>query len=584
MASILKEKARLGKFHIEVEEVDISRRDDDDLSQEAKQEEILRRIGAGEFDAVICTPPCSTWSRVRAANMRGPPPIRDRNYPWGYPWVKKKFEQELQLGNILVRFTIRVVETALGVYKVFVLVEHPEDLGTVAREEDKAVLKPASIWQLPDLRKLVGERLATVAINQCCWGAGWRKPTRLLTTSGKIKQWGPNEWPSFDDEGFYEGPLTRDCGCQVAISLAKKSNDEGFRTTGSSVYPPGMDEGIADAIMQHCLDRHTSPPEVGEKRACEACGNEDREERKKKKTAVREEKPCCLEVGIPGKAEDQGMREETSEEGGFRRPGRGHPMQCFYKGKHRTIHDGGGLCSPGRWPIEQRTPLKERDGVELAAVVKAQFLRWLLRKGEVEVKDVFWKLASGQHPSSPFEEIIDEAREAVDGCLQRMGKEPSRKKGDRSSEIAFRRLEAMAEACGDEDSAWMSEMAEVGVPLGVDEELPRAPKVFEPKEKWNLDFLEEALRDSVADNYKSAEESAEDIERQVREEVERGSIVVLSEEEVKERYKGRLAVAALGAVPKEMGSSVVRVDSRRKLQRGREPSHQGSGQDEIPDD
>lgn len=154
---------------------------------------------------------------------------------------------------------------------------------------------------------------------------------------------------------------------------------------------------------------------------------------------------------------------------------------------------------PGRWPIDQRTPLKERDGVELAAVVRAQFLRWLLGKGEVEVKDVFWKLAGGQHPSSPFEEIIVEARGAVDGCLRRMGKEPSRRKGDRSSEIAFRRLEAMAEACGDEDSAWMVEMAEVGVPLGVDEELPRVPKVFEPKEKWNLDFVEEALRDSVAE-------------------------------------------------------------------------------------
>ena len=45
----------------------------------------------------------------------------------------------------------------------------------------------------------------------------------------------------------------------------------------------------------------------------------------------------------------------------------------------------------------------------------------------------------------------------------------------------------------------------------------------------------------------------------MREEVDRGSIVVMSEEEVKEKYKGRLAVAALGAVPKEMGSSVVRV-------------------------
>eukprot|EP00434_Breviolum_minutum_P036054 symbB.v1.2.031930.t2/scaffold3763.1/size50786/1 len=379
-------------------------RDDDDLSQEAKQEEILRRIGGGEFDAVICTPPCSTWSRVRAANMRGPPPIRDKNYPWGYPWVKKKFEQELQLGNILVRFTIRVVESALGVNKVFVLVEHPKDLGTVVREEDKAILKPASIWQLPDLRRLVG---------------------------------------------------------------------------------------IADAILEHCLDRHTNPPEVGEKGACvaeKAGSNEDRDKRKKKKAEVREEIRSCLEVGISGKAEDQCVREEALGEGGSRRQGQGPPMQCFYKGKHRTIHDGGGLCSPGRWPVDQRTPLKERDGVELAAVVRAQFLRWLLGKGEVEVKDVFWKLAGGQHPSSPFEEII------------------------------------------------------VGVRLGVDEELPRVPKVFEPKEKWNLDFVEEALRDSVADNYKSAEESAEDIERQVREEVDRGSIAVLSEEEVKERYKGRLAV------------------------------------------
>ena len=124
----------------------------------------------------------------------------------------------------------------------------------------------------------------------------------------------------------------------------------------------------------------------------------------------------------------------------------------------------------------------------------------------------------------------------------------------------------------------MVEMAEVGVRLGVDEELPRVPKVFEPKEKWNLDFVEEALRDSVADNYKSAEESAEDIERQVREEVDRGSIAVLSEEEVKERYKGRLAVAALAWSSTERDGLISGdIDSRRKFQCGCEPSHQGSG-------
>ena len=73
VASFLKEKAKLGKFHIQVEEIDIMCREEDDLSLQSKQEEILKRIEAREFDAVICTPPCSTWSRVRAANMRGPP-------------------------------------------------------------------------------------------------------------------------------------------------------------------------------------------------------------------------------------------------------------------------------------------------------------------------------------------------------------------------------------------------------------------------------------------------------------------------------------------------------------------------------
>ena len=170
-----------------------------------------------------------------------------------------------------------------------------------------------------------------MAINQCCWGAAWRKPTRLLANSSKIKKWGPNEWPVFDGEGFYEGPLKRDCGCQVAVSLAKKRNDEAFRTTGSSVYPPGMDEGIiADAIIQHCLDSHTGPPEVGEKRACvaeKADGVEENAEKKKKTSD-------CLER-VPGKLKAKEATEETPGESMGGRSGQGPPMQCFYKGKHQ---------------------------------------------------------------------------------------------------------------------------------------------------------------------------------------------------------------------------------------------------------
>ena len=390
-----------------------------------------------------------------------------------------------------------------------------------------------------------------------------------MSNSRMIRKWGPVGWPQFDEEGFYVGPLKQDCGCQVTRSLAKRSNDEAFRTTGTSVYPPRLDEAIAEAIVDYCLAHHASSPKVGEKRTCmvsQVDAKEDNKRKKEERTVEKDDRPKdvepnYLEEKTPDKRKrDEDVREEGQEERGTSwRPGSGVPMQCFYKGKHRTIHDGGGLCSPGRWPVEQRRPMKGREGLELAAVVKSQFLKWLLKKGEVEVKEAFWKLASGKHPSSPFEDAMEETRREVDKALSNMGKRPERRSRDRASEIAFRRLEAMAEACGDEDCGWLSAMAQEGVPLGVDEELPRVEKVFELKEKWNLDFVDDALRDSVADNYKSAEESADDIERQVLEEVERGSIVVMSEEEVKERYKGRLAIAALGAVPKEMGSSVVRV-------------------------
>jgi hypothetical protein len=45
----------------------------------------------------------------------------------------------------------------------------------------------------------------------------------------------------------------------------------------------------------------------------------------------------------------------------------------------------------------------------------------------------------------------------------------------------------------------------------------------------------------------------------VAEEVERGSIIMMSLKEAEKKYAGRLAIAALGAVPKEQGSNVVRI-------------------------
>ena len=132
-----------------------------------------------------------------------------------------------------------------------------------------------------------------------------------------------------------------------------------------------------------------------------------------------------------------------------------------------------------------------------------------------------------------------------------MGFDCKRRSEDRLSEVNFRRLKAMLEALGDEDFEWIEELSKTGVMLGVDETMPRVEAVFEEKEKWNLDFTEESFHD-VLENYDSAKSNEEDIVRQVMEEVEKGTIIHMDMGTAKEKFKGRLAVAALGAVPKEL--------------------------------
>ena len=169
--------------------------------------------------------------------------------------------------------------------------------------------------------------------------------------------------------------------------------------------------------------------------------------------------------------------------------------------------------------------------------------------------EVGWGKTKGSH----FVDFMDKARQELDTKLEALGFQPKRRERDRISEVNFRRLKAMLEAVDDEDSDWIDEVAGRGVKLGVDRTMPRVPLVFEEKVKWNLDFTDEEFRDSMAANYKSAEENSVDIKRQVMEEVEAGTIIEMGAKEAASRYQGKLAVAALGAVPKELGSSVVRI-------------------------
>ena len=395
-------------WELEAHEIDLKRGKGFDLTQERLQSKILSDIAAGLFHCVICTPPCSTWTRVRMANRRGPPPLRSKEHPWGYPWVKRRFQHELDLGNELVRFSIEVWATvdkhpqSVDGLPVFLFGEHPEDLGQVKREEDGMQLNPASIWQLEEIRRLVDKQgpVQTVAINQCCWGAPWRKPTRLVTTAVSVQAWGPCQWPVMDEDNVYQGPLERNCQCKVTMSLARKEEDEGFRTSGTDVYPPKLDLGIAEALMSHIQTALDASSKEGEGESSKEADTEEVSTRKDCKDDTKKERVTKIPVEEEYRDQEEGV--PVYEDTGFRGTAK-RPIKCYYKGRHRTIHDGGGLNSPGRWPVKDRKEVASEEGKSISSECKWFFLEWIRgNDGEEGVKGCFWKMAAGKAQESPL--------------------------------------------------------------------------------------------------------------------------------------------------------------------------------------
>ena len=557
-----------------VDEYDIEESLNHDLTDSKLQSDIRAKVRAGWYHVVVTTPPCSTFSRVRSANLKGPPPVRSRDHLWGFPWLFGKHKQEVTVGNTLVIFSVEILEEVKNRpfssdnILVRIFMEHPEDLGGAYRPEDRTWMVPASIWQWDRLRNLVDLNNSitqnfTTVFHQCCWGVPWRKPTRIVSNVPHLKLWGFNGWPQFGSFFTYIGPLQVACDCAITHSLAKTSNNEAFRTTGTSQYPQAMDEALALAVMDTFKADYTSQflaagttAQLQSPFDTEGSAEGSAEEKCSKKARLEDGRESTQEKTSEPKLPVESDSAEVARPH-VGSPGWGKPLQAYYKGLHRGIHDGGGLCSPGRWAV-----VKGEGALVLASEVRKLFLAWMARvemdkKGGAE--DVFWRLSAGLCKDSPFSSTMEEHRSRLDKCLSSLGLDPTRRRGDRDTEINFRRLRAILQILEDEDFDYLDQVASEGVILGADEELPRVVKVFEEKTKWAREFTDELMEDRMADNYQSAEESWADIVRQVDEEVVRGTIVEMDESVAREEFKGRLAVAALGAVPKEQGSSTVRL-------------------------
>ena len=92
---------------MEVEMVDIQVRPFLDLTRAEVQQRLLNKIASGRYDAVIFSPPCSTFSRVVWANRRGPRAVRAFTKPRGLvrlSWAERK---RANWGNTMADFTYK---------------------------------------------------------------------------------------------------------------------------------------------------------------------------------------------------------------------------------------------------------------------------------------------------------------------------------------------------------------------------------------------------------------------------------------------------------------------------------------------
>ena len=166
--------------------VDIQRKPSVDLANSKERQKLLARIRAKEFNAILLSPPCSTFSRAPWAKFKGPRPVRSFEKPPGLDKLTASERDRCILGNIFADFTWEVIELAVDVSVSFLLLEQPEDLGRLAKGPYRD--RPASMWQWSSMEKIAKlPRVTTLALHQASFGA-----TQTYTTSSSGISWRGN--------------------------------------------------------------------------------------------------------------------------------------------------------------------------------------------------------------------------------------------------------------------------------------------------------------------------------------------------------------------------------------------------------
>lgn len=531
-----------------VQEVDILRSKRQDLTKKKYSTLLLNKIRDGHFDAVLGSPPCDTYSRVKFANRLGPRPSRTKQFPRGFPWLTGQQLRLVRLANTLTDFTWQAASAQIQNDPGLLALEFPEDLGRVVRGEFAGTI-PASLWQHEQFEEILEhEGVVTGALHQADFGADYLKPTRLLL-KGKPSSSG-NFYlgkPVFDEQGNYQGPLPkRDATAEGLRTLARTSSNEGFRTSGTAAWPPALCKWIAQSLEESYNILHNEG--MGDLAAVE--DGSKTQNTLDTSTAV---SPKIITEEVPD----------------YWIGGIGPPRQGYALGKTYSYNDGAGLPSPGRWDKEKRRFPVGKGWKILRQGIYEILCNSKLENGEKVgssgIQKILLQLACTPKTEIFREEWIFEVRAFIRNWLKgRCGDfDEGAPEVEEGQPFCLYYLYLLLREMRDADFAVFNQFRS-GVTAGILFPLPRNPAIFEEQTKWRL--TEDPLISGVteAENYGSLADHINEVEAQFRQEEKEGFMMEISDTELKSKYGSSYAISPLAVLVEGPGKIRVIHDGTHK--------------------
>ena len=517
-----------------VEEIDILRSRSHDLTKRKFSDKLLERISQGRYSAVLGSPPCDTFSRVKFANRNGPRPVRTKDFIRGFPWLRGNQLTLVRLANTLTDFMWEAAKRQIKNVPGLLALEFPEDLGRVAHGEFAGFF-PGSIWQHEQFHEILKfEGVTTLALHQADYGAEYLKPTRILMrgvphSSGKFFV----GKPVFDEAGTYVGPLPRrDAKSEGLRTLARTSSTEPFRTTGTAAWPAELCKWIATSLEDSL---RVQPFYVQGETAANGLDSGD--------TAALSPHDFAIDVEPP----------ITKEVPDHWIGGSGPPRKGYALGKFYDYHDGAGLTSPGRWDKDKRRFPQGQGWKNLRNRIFELLCNCELPSGEKlgssGIQKLILQLACTPKTDVFRESWIQDLRGVIKEWLKgRCGDfQEHLPEVEPGQPFCLYYVHLLLREMRDADFEIFNEFRS-GVTAGILNPLPRTPAIFEEQKKWRLteDPLLEGIKE--AENYGSLEEHLEVVEAQFKQEEKEGFMLEISDEELRKRYGTNFAISPLAVL------------------------------------